>query len=832
MFSASATLLRQAEPEFSSSDIPPLTSGFGQLHTNEPDPAKPRKRLIPYKRIDWAGILLLVDNPQRVDKEVGRWLIPSSLPSRTFKTQFDHGEFWLLWADFDPGNPAASVIAQAIAGITGGPQCEVYSSRSSTEAVPRTRALIPLGRPLTGADWSMAQEVLNDLLVDAGLVPDRATERPAQLCYLPNRGVFYETCSQRKGHLFDPVVAWVDLISAKRKAVADAEQALLAERQAAAVRKAAQPAPTSAAGRPTLIDAFNAVHHVADILLQEGYAQRGSSFRHPASESGSFSASVKDGRVHSLSSADPLYTNGGGGGAHDAFSTFCVLKHGGDQKAALKDAGDNWLTIGAESWNRVEQREWAQANSQPLFGGAQATAAGVGLEVADDGPAQELEVPDWLEDAPPPEEVATVLPDGMIDFYAHLPSHHYLFVPTRELWPVASVNGKLTWPKVGKADKPIAPAAWLDKHRAVEQLAWHPAEQTIITDRVLQVSGWARHDGAKVFNLYRAPDRPSGDASQAGPWLDHLHRVYPDDAEHIIRWLAHRVQQPGDKCNHALVLGGLQGIGKDTLLEPLKAAIGPWNWSDISPVQMIGRFNGWAKAVVVRVNEGRDLGDVDRFAFYDHSKVIIAAPPDVIRVDEKHLRETYVINCCGVIITTNHASDGLYLPADDRRHYVAWSPRKREDFADDYWRTIYGWFAAGGTGHVSSYLTQFDLSGFDPKAPPLKTPAFWAIVAAGEAPESGELRDVLEGMNHPRATSMTAIVAHANAMKMFSLADELDDRKNRRTLPHKLERVGYVAVRNPDSTDGLFSLSGRRQRVYALRELPLAEQVRAARRST
>ena len=27
------------------------------------------------------------------------------------------------------------------------------------------------------------------------------------------------------------------------------------------------------------------------------------------------------------------------------------------------------------------------------------------------------------------------------------------------------------------------------------------------------------------------------------PWCDHVHKIYPDDAEHIIRWLAHRVQR-------------------------------------------------------------------------------------------------------------------------------------------------------------------------------------------------------------------------------------------------------------------------------------------------
>ena len=84
---------------------------------------------------------------------------------------------------------------------------------------------------------------------------------------------------------------------------------------------------------------------------------------------------------------------------------------------------------------------------------------------------------------------------------------------------------------------------------------------------------------------------------------------------------------------------------------------------------MLGRFNGFVKSVILRISEARDLGDSNRFAFYDHMKTFTAAPPDVLRCDEKNLREYSILNCCGVIITTNHKADGIFLPADDRRHY-------------------------------------------------------------------------------------------------------------------------------------------------------------------
>ncbi len=415
------------------------------------------------------------------------------------------------------------------------------------------------------------------------------------------------------------------------------------------------------------------------------------------------------------------------------------------------------------------------------------------------------------------------------DFWAYLPAHQYMFTPTRELWPAASVNGQLKWPvQNGNA---VAPSRWLDESRPIVQIAWHPGEPEIIEGRVLQVAGWVDHPGVKVFNLYRPPAALKCERHEHRPdqWLSHVHRVYPDDAEHIIKWLAFKVQSPGVKLNHALVLGGLQGIGKDTLLEPLKTAVGPWNMQEIVPSQMLGRFNGWCKAVIVRVSEARDLGDIDRFAFYDHSKTYIASPPDVLRVDEKHLREHYVANVCGLIITTNHLTDGLYLPADDRRHYVAWSPRSRDDFDLGYWQALYNYFEQGGTDAVCRYLHSLDLGNFDPKAPPTKTPAFWQVVSAGESPEASEIRDVIENMGNPAALVLDALANRARDIGLHGLADELVDRKNRRSLPHRLERVDYVRVANPDAADGLFKLRGRRQAVYARRQLNLSEQVRAAR---
>jgi hypothetical protein len=410
------------------------------------------------------------------------------------------------------------------------------------------------------------------------------------------------------------------------------------------------------------------------------------------------------------------------------------------------------------------------------------------------------------------------------DFHAYMPMHNYIFAPTREVWPASSVNARVP-PPIGPNGKPIKASDWLDNHRPVEQMTWAPGMPTVLRDTLVSNGGLINRPGCSVFNLYRAPEIEPGDPGKAGPWLTHLRHVYPDDHGYIAHWLAHRVQRPGEKINHALVLGGEQGIGKDSILEPIKRAVGPWNFEDVTPAHMLGRFNGFVKSVILRVSEARDLGEVDRYAFYEHMKVYTAAPPDVLRCDEKNLREYSVLNVCGVIITTNHKTDGFYLPPDDRRHYVAWSTLTKEMFQPEYWTTLYGWYENGGHGHVAAHLRQLDISTFNPKAPPPKTRAWHDIVDSNRAPEDAEIADALDALSNPPAVTLDKLTFYAPD----SLKEFLQDRRSRRQIPHRLEAAGYAPLRNDTAKDGLWKVDGRRQVVYVRRELAVRDQLLAAR---
>jgi hypothetical protein len=435
-------------------------------------------------------------------------------------------------------------------------------------------------------------------------------------------------------------------------------------------------------------------------------------------------------------------------------------------------------------------------------------------------------------------------PDGrgvtIDDFVALAPGNTFIFKPTGDAWVAQAVNARLPpMPATDANGKPVfkngnrvyvSASRWLAQNRSVVQTVWCPGFPKLIENRVVEGGGWVKRPDVKVFNLYQPPRFKLGDASKARPWIDHVHKAYPEEADHGINWLAHRVQKPGEKINHALVLGGAQGIGKDTLLEPVKYAVGPWNFLEASPSHLLGQFNSYAEATILRVSEARDLGEVSRFDFYDHTKIYAAAPPDVLRINKKYTPEYYVFNVIGFIITTNHKSDGIYLPPDDRRHFVMWSELTKEHFSPDYWNTLWGWYESGGYGHVAAYLHSVDLSTFDAKAPPRQTQAWQDIVSVNCPPEDAPMADTLDRLSDetdangeplpPKVLTVKMLVAAATG----ALAEWLSQGKNYRALRHRLDRLGYVVMKNPDNEPGYWKIAGERARVYIRQDIAVPER--------
>ena len=218
--------------------------------------------------------------------------------------------------------------------------------------------------------------------------------------------------------------------------------------------------------------------------------------------------------------------------------------------------------------------------------------------------------------------------------------HQYIYTPTGDLWPAASVNScvpPVPDPAGGKKDLPAT--TWLDRNQAVEQMTWAPGEPREYPGPLPGRRRLGRPPRRPRLQPLPAADDPRDSRQRRAVARPCPSDVRQDDGDHIVNWLAHRVQLPGEKINHASCSAAARASARTPLLEPVKQAVGPWNFVEVSPVQMLGRFNGFLKAVILRVSEARDLGEVNRFAFYDHMKAFLAAPPDMLaRRREEHAR--------------------------------------------------------------------------------------------------------------------------------------------------------------------------------------------------
>jgi hypothetical protein len=140
------------------------------------------------------------------------------------------------------------------------------------------------------------------------------------------------------------------------------------------------------------------------------------------------------------------------------------------------------------------------------------------------------------------------------DFVALMPGHQstFIFTPCRQ--PARCHGAGCAFPAAliscqhldsGKI-RMVSPTTWLIQNRSVEQMTWWPGHPMLIKDRLVVDGGWIERPGVTILNMYRRPRLKPGDGD-LGPWCTHVREVYGEaDAAHIIRWLAHRVQQPGE----------------------------------------------------------------------------------------------------------------------------------------------------------------------------------------------------------------------------------------------------------------------------------------------
>tara|TARA_R110000868_G_scaffold103112_1_gene284036 strand:- start:5065 stop:7416 length:2352 start_codon:yes stop_codon:yes gene_type:complete len=230
-------------------------------------------------------------------------------------------------------------------------------------------------------------------------------------------------------------------------------------------------------------------------------------------------------------------------------------------------------------------------------------------------------------------------------------------------------------------------------------------------------------DGDVYGNRWRDARPPIGAAGDISRWLRHAEALVPDRAEreHLFDVMAFKVQHPEVKINHAVLHGGTQGCGKDTLWAPfIWAVCGPQlkNRGLLDNDTLGSQWGYQLESEILILNELKEPEAKDRRALANKLKPIIAAPPEMLSINRKGLHPYDMLNRMFVLAFSNDPVP-ISLDSQDRRWFCVWStaPRMDPDAAETLWR----WYKAGGYEAVAHWLHHRDVSAFNPAGAPAMT---------------------------------------------------------------------------------------------------------------
>lgn len=394
------------------------------------------------------------------------------------------------------------------------------------------------------------------------------------------------------------------------------------------------------------------------------------------------------------------------------------------------------------------------------------------------------------------------------NFLYFAPGNNFVYRPTGSFWPGESIDASCS--QVNESGNLVKASLWLKRQKLVTSMTNDPELQDeVVKGQDCRDGVMIETVGAATYNAYRRSTIELGDERLAKPFVDHVYRVFPreGDADMFLNYMAHRVQKPGEKARFALLIGGEQGVGKDTAISMCYPAIGVWNVANIEPKDLDASFNEFESAVLVVISEAANTHEMSKWAFNERTKTLIAGLPDQITINPKYGQKMSVRRHSGVVVTTNHVLTGIYLPEDDRRYDIIDSASKVEmGIADPvsrgaYFGHLWDWFHhEDGASHIAALLHNRDVSGFNAATGQRITQAHKMVVALGLGSDDYVV-DAVEALGKPAAVRVDALWATCENLS----PGEMTRKEFNIKAQHVLGRLGFRRFMNPEARDGRWS---------------------------
>lgn len=299
-------------------------------------------------------------------------------------------------------------------------------------------------------------------------------------------------------------------------------------------------------------------------------------------------------------------------------------------------------------------------------------------------------------------------------------------------------------------------------------------------------------DGQVFGNRWRDA-RPAAHAGDVSRWLAHVERMIPEkfERDHLLDALACKVQHPNKKINHALLIGGRPGSGKDTMLAPFFWAIGGATKSNCSLVRNEELTSQWGYALeceVMEIAELRQAEAKDRRALENQLKPIIAAPPELLQVNRKGLHPYMALNRVLVVAFSNERA-AISIPSDDRRWFCIWSDALPLSTSDA--QALWAWYHAGGFEAIAAYLHSRDVSAFNPAGAPPMTEAKMIMIDQGRSTAETYLVDLISMRSGEFSKGVIASPLHMLCDRLQGGAP-VGTKVVQAALLHALKEAGWV----------------------------------------
>lgn len=230
------------------------------------------------------------------------------------------------------------------------------------------------------------------------------------------------------------------------------------------------------------------------------------------------------------------------------------------------------------------------------------------------------------------------------------------------------------------------------------------------------------------------------------PWLEHLQYLYPNKTEqdHLLNWMAHVVQRPDVKINHALLVAGTSRVGKDMLMNPLRYGLGAENVCEPSAEELKESYTDYlhhSKLVIFQ-----EIQTFDGLNLENKLKPILATPPEMLRVRLFGRGFYETPNIVQAIFMSNY-KDALHISEGDGRYFAVWTDAQPLDA--EYYSNLFAWLESGGNGLVARWLLDRDLSNFNPKQPAPLTQFKSSLLKSSKSPLRYQLEDMISAGDYP-----------------------------------------------------------------------------------